>query len=622
MNIIVVSLPEYFDSVCILIQKIGHQVYYLKLSSSSKTDEEKEKQRVLRLKSRGILPLPLADLPRYQGISDIEIDPEMKAFSRTLEISSLKLLHGFKGLFPRNTNIEKKLQIAVHSTVSLQQMYVVAKINIWARVNPDKKNLLIDFSLKGLLNPKLAPNVRQVIVPLSIFEKGLRVFFELLHTSLLSLQASFSLKKESRIPNDSHAREFNSSRVAFVTHQGLKYGNIFQKDLFYSTRTDSELHPERLLHIDYSGVPNPSEKIKWVCLGNQKQSLFMHIYFALIALCKGIPHIRHIRHIFGLIILTRFYVGYRSYSSKLDKYPDLKIALIDYDVLCPKDLILAFEEKGIITIATQERFVSAFGKLFTSTIIKYYLCNSPLTAEALLKNPITCVDYYIPVGQYRTDKLLERKRATPPQILKAPIAKGRKIITALGYHTQMEWHNSQVDLLINWKTHQQFLDDMIQLSNDIPDIFIILRYKNVDWMSLPIFNEIIQKINSSENIIISTDYSKDFFSYDICAHSDLVIAKYTSLADECLSVGIPVLFHEYTHNTERILADVFDYNPAKIMCFNYQELLERAKIVINGKPNTMIQDYEYLKNVVYGGLSDGRVKERIHKHIEELLSKL
>jgi hypothetical protein len=141
-------------------------------------------------------------------------------------------------------------------------------------------------------------------------------------------------------------------------------------------------------------------------------------------------------------------------------------------------------------------------------------------------------------------------------------------------------------------------------------------------MSLPIFNEIIQKINSSENIIISTDYSKDFFSYDICAHSDLVIAKYTSLADECLSVGIPVLFHEYTHNTERILADVFDYNPAKIMCFNYQELLERAKIVINGKPNTMIQDYEYLKNVVYGGLSDGRVKERIHKHIEELLSKL
>jgi hypothetical protein len=36
----------------------------------------------------------------------------------------------------------------------------------------------------------------------------------------------------------------------------------------------------------------------------------------------------------------------------------------------------------------------------------------------------------------------------------------------------------------------------------------------------------------------------------------------------------------------------------------------------------MTEDYEYLKNVVYGGLGDGKVKERIHAHIEEILYKL
>ena len=89
-----------------------------------------------------------------------------------------------------------------------------------------------------------------------------------------------------------------------------------------------------------------------------------------------------------------------------------------------------------------------------------------------------------------------------------------------------------------------------------------------------------------------------------------------------MSVGIPVLFHEYTHNSERLVADKFDYTPARIMCFNYQELLERAKIILSGTPNVMTGDYEYLKNVVYGGLGDGRVKERIHAHIEEMLSEI
>lgn len=121
---------------------------------------------------------------------------------------------------------------------------------------------------------------------------------------------------------------------------------------------------------------------------------------------------------------------------------------------------------------------------------------------------------------------------------------------------------------------------------------------------------------------ISMDYEKTYISYDLCAHSDLVIAKHTSLGDECLSVGIPVLFHEYTHNTERLVADAFDYNPSKIMCFNYQELKERVQIVLSGTPNAMTEDYEYLKNVVYGGLGDGKVRERIHAHIEEMLSEM
>ena len=74
------------------------------------------------------------------------------------------------------------------------------------------------------------------------------------------------------------------------------------------------------------------------------------------------------------------------------------------------------------------------------------------------------------------------------------------------------------------------------------------------------------------------------------------------------------------HNAERLLADAFDYSLARIMCFNYQELLARVKIILSGNPHAMTPDYEYLKRVVYGGLGDGKVQERIHAHVESLLS--
>ena len=334
----------------------------------------------------------------------------------------------------------------------------------------------------------------------------------------------------------------------------------------------------------------------------------------------GIVRVRCIQQVIGLLLLSRLYVNFMSYSRKLETYPGLKVALIDYEVLCPMALLLAFDARNIRTLAAQERFSGAFYATKGGAVLNTYLCGSEYVAELMRKSWAYYADHYLPVGQYRCDNLVAARQSPPPQILRAPIAQGRRIITALGFHTHMDWHNSQSDPLLNWSAHRQFLEDMIRLSRDIPNVFIILRFKMVDWISLPVFAEVVQELESSENMTISMDYEKSFFSYDLCANSHLVIAKHTSLGDECLAAGIPVLFHDYTHNTERLVADAIDYNPAQIMCFNYEEILERAKTVLTGDPNAMTPGYKYLKNVVYGGLGDGKVRERIHAHIETLLA--
>lgn len=619
MDIIFVTLPKYLVPISTLLRKLGYRVFYLKLSRNKNIITENIS--VEKLKHAGILPLPFEDIAFFKDYSEMDSDPEMKSFKRVQEIAPLEFLQVFEKLFPNIPNLSKKLQIAVHSTVSIQMMYVTGKVNIWAGAHPDRNYLLIDVDPLCLTAPKLAPNVRLFVIPLDILGTGMASVTNIVRNVPGSLKSKLKFKGHVGGPTKTHSEEAERCRIALVTHQGLNYGNLFLKDLFYSTRRDSELHPEKLLYFDYSGVGSPSGKLKWVYLGDHRQSWISNISSALVAIRHGILHIRHFRHILGLLILARIYVIFRSFSTKLESYPDLKMALIDYEILCPKELLLAFESKGIQTVAAQERFFFSFYNSF-GTILNYYLCGSQYAADSMKLSPLYSVDHFLPVGQYRSDNLLEAKKSPPPHILVAPIDKGLKIITALGFHTHTEWQNSQLDPMLSWKAHQQFLDDIIRLSSEIPDIFIILRYKYVDWMSLPIFAETIQKIKTTDNITISIDYEKSFFSYDLCAHSDLVIAKPTSLTDECLAAGIPVLFHEYTHNTKRLVADAIAYTPARILCFNYQDLKERVQIILSGSPNAITEDYDYLRKVVYGGLGDGRVKERIHTHLEKKIAEL
>lgn len=618
-DIIFSSLPAYLDFLARIFRKCGHRVFYLRLFGPVQSVQD-ERQRAVALREAGIVPLPLEYLPRLVGVRKNLTDPEKKLKKKVNQLAPITLLKAFEGLYPGNTDVVNKLRTVVQS-ISAGQISIVGQVNCWAEAHPGRKILLIYPGFNGLLVFDLASNVSLLIVPLGALVKGLAAVARIAR-KLWNAIAGINIVRQGdhAVKAVSGVSPVSDSRVVFVTHAGLSYGKLFQKTLFYSDRSDSKRHPENLLHFDYSGFPSPSENIRWVCLGSERQSLLAGLYHVPVAISRGIVHIRSIPQIIGLLLLSRFYATFMSYSKRLEAYPDLKVALIDYEILCPMALLLAFDARNIKTVAAQERFFGAFYETMGGTILNTYLCGSEYVAEVMKKSPAFYAKHYLPVGQYRSDNLVTARQSPPPQLLEVPITQGRKIITALGFHTHMDWYNSQPDPLLNWSAHRHFLEDMIRLSRDIPNVFIILRYKFVDWVSLPVFAEAVREIASSGNMAISMDYEKSFFSYDLCANSHLVIAKHTSLGDECLAVGIPVLFHEYTHNTEQLVANAFDYSPARIMCFNYQELLERSRMVLSDGSQAMTPDYEYLKRVVYGGLGDGNVQERIHAHIDSLLA--
>jgi len=613
-DIIFASLPPFSDFIARLLKKFGCNVFYISLSGSGQ-GPELEALRVDRLRKVGIVPLPLESLSHMKEILRCIIDAQNKLQKKTNQFVSPKLLNTFKNLYPKNTDIVSKLFMVVQSIIS-GQASLIDRVNCWADAYPARKHVLINFDVKGLLTFGLASNVTLFTIPMNPLFKSVSRTVGFFRRCLQFFKHKNDSKTDITI-SSADLSNTSSSRVVFVTHKGVDYGNLFQKTLFYSDEIDSELHSDNLLHFDYSNFPSPSEKTKWVCLGSERQLFqtgFPHVLFAI---SRGIVSVRSFSQLIGLLLLSRFYAVFKAYSKKLEVYSSLKLALIDYEILCPKSLLLAFEAKKIKTVAVQERFMAGFYKSLGS-ILDTYLCGSEYMAEKIKKSSSYHVKDCLSVGQYKSDNLIKAKECSPPQILRAPLAQGCKIITALGFHTHMDWHTSQADPLLNWKAHRHFLENLIQLSKDISNVFIVLRYKMIDWVSPPVFAEVVQEIMSSKNMEISMDYEKNFFSYDLCAHSDLVLAKHTSLGDECLSVGIPVLFHEYSHNTQGLVADAFDYKPTRVMCFNYEELLERTKSILSGDTVTM-SEYKHLQNVVFGDLGDGRVRERIHTHINSIL---
>ena len=168
--------------------------------------------------------------------------------------------------------------------------------------------------------------------------------------------------------------------------------------------------------------------------------------------------------------------------------------------------------------------------------------------------------------------------------------------------------------------HINFLEDIVKLSRHLNDTFIIFRHKNIEWITNTYFKSILNKINDCENIVISSNYKESFYSYKLCANADLIIAKHTSLADECLSHEIPVLFHDYTHNLKKAMSFIFDYSPSGLMCHNFEEILEKSKSLLFNSSSKLKDEISKLNKTIYYVKEGGNIKNKIIEKVERLVN--
>ena len=163
------------------------------------------------------------------------------------------------------------------------------------------------------------------------------------------------------------------------------------------------LNKYNILHLDYSNFPNPEQGIYWVCLNKMKVSRIKIFFKTLLSSIKTLYLIRNWSTFLVWGLLIQQYNTYIKYCENIKKFKNLKIAIIDYDYLCPKTLILAFKKNNIKTIGAQERFITTFYTSFTNVMLDTYYTASEYTADVVKNSKYYDVKNIIPMGQYRSD---------------------------------------------------------------------------------------------------------------------------------------------------------------------------------------------------------------------------
>lgn len=546
------------------------------------------------------------------------------------KIKDSLLLNEISSYFSVPDHLKKKMEvfwkqnifrhIAPFANQYAMAEYLIAK-NKYSRVT------VLVFNLGPFLKAYSKANIKIVVLP--FFLNYHKIYERVNRTLSLKrlINTSLPLKRLGKKKNQPEGKSIKteSFKVAFFPHKGVLYGKLFVKDHFYSKDIRSPFFKANILHISLNEAPNElSDSYKYYDANNipymdskeiskRNKDLLLDCLKLIFKerkkvssdLCKyGLD--------FVFMAMLAFYQINRYYFI-LTSLKGLKVALCGYDFLFPIELSIACSLKGVKVCASQERFFQAFHpQLYL--IFDYYFIASPKVSEQGLKNCF--IEHCIPSGLVRVDNLFDYEQKNIPDGKYDVIKKNKKLVLALDYHLPT---NAFEDINYRYgiatvKNIRRFYKDLIRLATDFPSLHIVIKGKETKSYESPYIADIVDSINSLENIEIELDLEK-YNPYYIAEKADLTIALHTSLVDELLAAGRKVLLYEVSDHIKTI----FNYDNLLILVKDYKSLKYHIQNFLNGIYLTK-DEIDNIKKHLYGNYYDGKVKERIQGTLEQLTS--
>ena len=349
--------------------------------------------------------------------------------------------------------------------------------------------------------------------------------------------------------------DFDRFNYAFFPHKGI-HDNYYLKDYYYSKKIEN-LNSKKILHIEWSmGEINEisskyyqEEKInviQWNKL-KYKYNIQDYLFFKNIFL-----FIIKIFFRFGInlsLLLFLELIKIHNSKLKLKKLKNLKSIFVGNEFLFPSYLNIAIRKLNIKIFTLREKAILSFyGRL--SDYTKYFtVCRENSPNSLFVGNP-RLQNYFEKKEQFKKMRTLN---------------KADKICLVLDNKSDVDWYKNGRFLRANWQLNLKFYNDIISVADQNPEISFLFKCKNLHWLDIPEFKKIVEKINLAKNIDILDNIQWD--SNKCLGYCDFAIGKYTSLIEEFVTIGKPIILFD----DDLFPADYIDINE-EIFAKNLSEL--------------------------------------------------
>ena len=555
-----------------------------------------------------------------------------------------RMLRFFGRLFSGVKDIEKKLKSVIHHMVVANFMglsNILCWIEDYAKPGENiylfsSKNTFREIILKkwgfNCVNLYPAPLFYVATFFRMVLKTGIRGT-RLMHSKLVTSPRRNRYSGQVYAPSILKTPDISKYEIIYFPHESIAYGNLFLKDHFYFEDPNCPFHMSKILHIGLSDsltsegwykrtvktfVDNNVPFCDLPIVSKQNYLKYVLNYFGFIL--GSFSHVRQIRmpkRLFMILLFLRIYMQYRKYLDILSRFKKARIALVGYDILLPETLSLALETSNIRTIATQERLISGFNSSYNCILDTYLTC-SKISEEYMRKKTYTCVHRYKAVGFVRSDILYKYSNESGEESYRK-IKEKQRLVLAMDYHSYLDKYTNYQQQILNWRANKAFYKDLIRLSLRFPDIYIVIRSKNDDWCRVPELRDVYEFMKVLPNLEVNRDFRLNR-GYEIASMADMVIAKHTSFAHECLAAGKPVLFYDFLPNARKMISSFFDYEKYPIFVYSYGELEDRIRLFLEKGFYMNEGLFNKMKNRFFGDFYDGNVVKRVHEELMKLYS--
>lgn len=399
---------------------------------------------------------------------------------------------------------------------------------------------------------------------------------------------TFFLRKQKKVKSEPLKEKRNDNNpVIYFPHKGVMSGESYEKKFFYSDDINSPFHQNNILHIEYGVFPNTKEylSIEKYYLENKLNYKFLPKLTLKILFSSTVLFIKKSKTLplssKNKLILSLF-ANVEYYTTNLKLHKNVKVALVGYDFLFPKPLSLALDLSRITTVAYQERYLSAFVGVGSVLLDIYFMWNNVLS-QRMKNSPISYIGESIVIGSIKMELFQLSDNLNISNKI-AEIKKSyKKLIIAFDYHSAENSSDNRIIPIANWQNNLIFYRDLIKLAANFPDLYIIIRGKDAKWCDLDIYKDIYNIIENIDNIEVNKDYEVYDVSYHLVKESDLVIGRYTSIMEESLSYGIPVISHDYGANFKNSIKKMYDGDCCFEFVSSYPELKKSVQKLLFGE---------------------------------------